>query len=74
MKGGQVIMLRPDGHLDMELFSKTIRLRHVTNLGIVPSQMVNLVMFLNSTNRENALETLRCVTIGGTEKSQHESS
>ena len=65
MVGGQVIILQSHGHLDMELFSRTICHHQVTYLGTVPSQMISLVMFLNAINQENLLETLRCVSTGG---------
>ncbi|CAF1551752.1 unnamed protein product, partial [Adineta steineri] len=65
MVGGQVIILHPYGQLDMELFSKTISHHQVSYLGTVPSQMINLTKFLNTTNRNYVLETLRCVSTGG---------
>ncbi|CAF1463246.1 unnamed protein product, partial [Adineta steineri] len=67
MVGGQVIILHPYGQLDMELFSKTITHHQVSYLGTVPSQMINLTKFLNTTNRNYVFETLRCVSTGGIE-------
>ncbi|CAF4030005.1 unnamed protein product, partial [Adineta steineri] len=65
MVGGQVVILHPYGQLDMELFSKTISHHQVSYLGTVPSQIVNLAKFLNTTNRNYVFETLRCVSTGG---------
>ncbi|CAF4174142.1 unnamed protein product, partial [Adineta steineri] len=67
MVGGQVIILHPYGQLDMQLFSKTISHHQVSYLGTVPSQMINLTKFLNTTNRNYVFETLRCVSTGGIE-------
>ncbi|CAF1485117.1 unnamed protein product, partial [Adineta steineri] len=67
MVGGLVVILHPYGQLDMELFSKTITHHQVSYLGTVPSQMINLTKFLNTTNRNYVFETLRCVSTGGIE-------
>ncbi len=64
--GGQIVILRPYDHLDMQIFSKTIHHYEVTFLGIVPSQMNQLVIFLCNTNEEkNALKSLRLISCGG---------
>ncbi|CAF1543966.1 unnamed protein product, partial [Adineta ricciae] len=65
MKGGQVVILKPFAQLDMESFIRTLCRYQVSYIGIVPSQLINLVAFLRSTDEYNTLETLRCVATGG---------
>jgi len=63
--GGQVVLLQPEGHLDFEVLSKTISSHQVTYMGTVPSQVAELVAFLQNKNGTNLLETLRCISSGG---------
>ncbi len=63
--GAQLILLQPNGHLDMEIFAKTIQHHQVTYLGTVPSQITELIVFLRNANEENLLKTLRCISSGG---------
>ena len=65
MKGGQVVILKPFAQLDMESFIRTLCRYQVSYIGIVPSQLINLVAFLRSTDQYKTLETLRCVATGG---------
>ena len=62
---GQLIILRPYGELDMEMFSRTINRHQVTYLSTVPSQIINIAMFLHEKDQDNALKTLRCISSGG---------
>ena len=55
--GDQIVILRPYGDLDMELFSKTINRHQITDLPIVPSQMVNISSYLHEHNKDDALKT-----------------
>ncbi len=63
--GGQVVLLPPDGHLDMEVLSKTINDHQVTYIGMVPSQVNELTAFLHNKNEQNILKTLRRLAVGG---------
>ncbi len=63
--GGQIILLQPDGHFDMEVFAKTISSHQVTYIGIVPSQLNELITYLRSTNNKNILKTLHSIASGG---------
>jgi acyl-coenzyme A synthetase/AMP-(fatty) acid ligase len=65
MMGGQVVILRTHGHLDMEVVSKTIHRHQVTYLGTVPSQMIELAKLLVCANDKSMLKSVRCVSTGG---------
>jgi len=63
--GGQVILLHPNGNLDLNVFCGTINYQQVTYLNIVPSLLIILTDYLRSTNNKSYLKTLRCVSSGG---------
>ncbi len=63
--GGQIILLQPDGHFDMEVFAETINSHQVTYIGTVPSQLNELITYLRSTNNKNILKTLHTISSGG---------
>jgi acyl-coenzyme A synthetase/AMP-(fatty) acid ligase len=63
--GAQVVLLQPEGHLDIEVIIKTISGHQVTYMGTVPSQVNELIAFLHNTNKENLLKTLHRISSGG---------
>ena len=65
MNGGTLAVLHRDGHLDMAMFSTTIRDKQVTTLGIVPSQLTNLTTFVQSAKDVDCLKTLEYLIFGG---------
>ncbi|UJR38878.1 hypothetical protein I4U23_031546 [Adineta vaga] len=64
IKGGQVIILPPDAHLDMNILSTTIMRHQVTYLGGVPTQLTLLEKFIKTCNSD-CLMTLRTISSGG---------
>ena len=59
MIGGTVILLRPDGHLDLEYLSTTLQQQEVTFFAVVPSLMTTLFDHLQNTEHLNRLSTIR---------------
>jgi non-ribosomal peptide synthetase component F len=65
MMGGQLVLLPPDGHLDMDVLSTTISSHQVTFLCSVPSVSTQLVGSLHEAHRQYALKTLARLSFGG---------
>ncbi|CAF1354197.1 unnamed protein product [Adineta steineri] len=60
--GGQVVLLHPNGDLNMKLFSQTIHRQQVTILNIVSSSLTILTNYIRITNNNEYLKTLRCIS------------
>jgi non-ribosomal peptide synthetase component F len=65
MMGGELILLSPDGHLDIEVIAKTISRHEVTYMFGVPSQMNELIAFSQNINQEGHLRTIHRIASGG---------
>jgi hypothetical protein len=64
--GGQVVLLHPNGNLNMNFFSGTISRQQVTYLNIVPSLLTILIDYLRTTkNHKECLKTLCCISFEG---------
>jgi non-ribosomal peptide synthetase component F len=63
--GGQVILLHPNGNLNMNFFSQTISCQQVTYLNIVPSLLTILIDYLRVTNNRECLKKLRSISLEG---------
>lgn len=63
--GGQVIILHPNGNLDMNVFSKAISHKQVTCLNIAPSFLTILIDHLCNIDNKDCLRTLRCILSHG---------
>ncbi|CAF4341621.1 unnamed protein product, partial [Adineta steineri] len=62
--GSTIIMLRPQGNMDLEYMTKTLTEKQVSYLQCVPAYVSILLEFLQSHNIPN-LSSLRNVDIGG---------
>jgi hypothetical protein len=65
MMSGLLVLLPPDDHLDIGVIAKTVSDHQVTYIGMVPSQVNELIGFLQSTKEKNLLKTLHCITSSG---------
>jgi non-ribosomal peptide synthetase component F len=63
--GGQVILLHPNGNLNLNFFSETITHQQVTYLNIAPSLLPILIDYLRTTNNKECLKTLRSISFEG---------
>ena len=62
--GSQLVVVPPNGHLDMEILAKTIYYNQVTYLSAVPSQITELTSAVQNSNGKE-LQTLNCISAGG---------
>ena len=63
--GAEVVLLHPDGGLNMSFFSETIARQQVTYLNIHSSLLTILTDCLSMTNNKEYSKTLRCVSFRG---------
>ncbi|CAF1208882.1 unnamed protein product, partial [Adineta steineri] len=63
--GATLIMLRPEGHMDLDYLSGVLNEKQITVMQAVPSLWNSLVSFLNTTNRKSSVQWLRTVCSGG---------
>lgn len=66
--GGTLILLRPNGHLDMSYFSKTLFCQQVTALSTGPATIRALTHYLKESQRLETLRFMRNITTGGNER------
>ena len=59
LTGATVVLLHPAGHLDMAKFATTIRDQQVTFVCIVPSQLINLLNYVQSATADHLLRSVR---------------
>ena len=71
IKGGQVILLRPNDNFDIDVYSCTISQQQVTYLNIVPSLLTILIHRLHMSNNKDSLNTLRRIVSYGMKKSEY---
>lgn len=67
MLGGHVILLHPNGDLNVSVWCETISCQQVTYLNILPSVMLTLVDHLRCTKNTSCLKTLRYISSEGKE-------
>ncbi|CAF1369719.1 unnamed protein product [Adineta steineri] len=63
--GATLIMLRPEGHIDLDYLTRVLNEKQITTMHTVPSLWNSLFNFLNITNRTSSLQWLRTVCSGG---------
>ncbi|CAF1312241.1 unnamed protein product [Adineta steineri] len=63
--GGTLVLLRPNGHLDMDYFSQTLIQQQVTTITIGPGIVRALTSYLEKTQRLATLKFVHNVIIGG---------
>ena len=63
--GATVAMLRPKGSMDYEYLATVLTEKQITGIGSVPSFFDKLLIFLRSSSRMTALESLRSLYSGG---------
>ncbi|CAF1373390.1 unnamed protein product, partial [Didymodactylos carnosus] len=63
--GATVIMLKPNGHLEINYLSHVIQHTQVTFIDIVPTLLRLLCEFLNANNQFNRIRTVRTFAVGG---------
>ncbi|CAF3739353.1 unnamed protein product [Adineta steineri] len=63
--GGTLVLLRPNGHLDMDYFSQTLIRQQVTTITIGPGITRALTSYFEKTERLATLKFVRNVIIGG---------
>ncbi|CAF1344799.1 unnamed protein product [Adineta steineri] len=63
--GGALVLLRPNGHLDIDYFSQTLMQQQVTTITIGPGIIRTLATYLENTQRLATLEFLRNVITTG---------
>ena len=62
--GASIIMLHPEGNMDHEYVTKTLKGKHVSYMQCVPAYLDSLVQFLQSCD-DSKLSTLRTLDLGG---------
>ncbi|CAF1356535.1 unnamed protein product [Adineta steineri] len=63
--GVTLIMLRPEGHMDLDYLAGVLNEKQITAMHTVPSLWNSLFNFLNTTNRKSSVQWLRTVCSGG---------
>ncbi|CAF1504861.1 unnamed protein product [Adineta steineri] len=63
--GATLIMLRPEGHMDLDYLSGVLNEKQITVMQAVPSLWNSLFNFLHTTNRKSSVQWLRTVCSGG---------
>lgn len=64
--GRMVIMLRPEGTLDLEYVMTTLETKQITCIESVPSLLQSLFTLIEERNRKNVIKYLRSLVAGGT--------
>ncbi|CAF1539915.1 unnamed protein product, partial [Adineta steineri] len=59
-----LIMLRPEGHMDLDYLAGVLNEKQITVMQAVPSLWNSLFNFLNTTNRKSSVQWLRTVCSG----------
>jgi non-ribosomal peptide synthetase component F len=59
MLGSSLVLLHPQGHLDIDYLSTTIQQHNVTFFSVVPSPMAILSNYLIQTNEFSRLQSIR---------------
>ncbi|CAF1168929.1 unnamed protein product [Adineta steineri] len=63
--GATLIILRPQGHMDLDYLAGVLNEKQITVIQAVPSLWNSLFNFLNTTNRKSSVQWLRTVCSGG---------
>ena len=65
MVGGQAVILKPTGHLNIDYFTNTVNKSQVTCIGCVPSVWMLVDKFLSTVPEELRLKTVTTIQVGG---------
>ncbi len=63
--GATLVMLRPEGNMDLEYLAGVLNQKQITVMHIVPSLLDSLFNFLMENNRTSAVKWLRSLCSGG---------
>ncbi|CAF4098502.1 unnamed protein product [Adineta steineri] len=63
--GSTLVMLRPEGNMDLEYLSRVLDQKQITVMHAVPSLLNSLFEFLKSSTRTSAVKCLRSLCSGG---------
>ena len=63
VSGGQLVLVKPNGNLDLDYLTHLINSNQITSISVVPSLINQLSYYLNLHNCR--LNTLRCILCGG---------
>ena len=63
--GASLVMLRPEGHMDLEYLTGVLNQKQITVMHIVPSLLDSLINFLMKNNQTSAVKWLRSLCSGG---------
>jgi len=63
--GATLVMLRPDGNMDLEYLAEVLHQKQITVMHAVPSLLNSLFNFLIENNRTSAVKWLRSLCSGG---------
>lgn len=65
IRGGQLVLLPPNGSFDINVFSRTVSHQQVTCLNMVPSLLTTLIHHLNNIDSNDCWRTLRSIIFQG---------
>ncbi|CAF1069105.1 unnamed protein product [Adineta steineri] len=65
MTGGTLVMLRPNGNMDLEYLAEVLNQKQVTVMHCVPSLLNSLFTFLKENKHRSAVKCLRSLCSGG---------
>ncbi|CAF4104700.1 unnamed protein product [Adineta steineri] len=65
MTGGTLIMLRPNGNMDLEYLAKILNQKQITVMHCVPSLLNSLFTFIKENKHRSAVKWLRSLCSGG---------
>jgi non-ribosomal peptide synthetase component F len=71
MMGGQIAILKPYGHLDIDYFTQTIAKQQVTYMTTVPTMLISFGNFLKTMSGETRLKTMWTITTIGMSTTIH---
>jgi non-ribosomal peptide synthetase component F len=63
--GATLVMLRPDGNMDLEYLAEVLHQKQITVMHAIPSLLNSLISFLMENNRTSAVKWLRSLCSGG---------
>ena len=65
MTGATICMLHPGGSMDFNYLSIVLQRKQVTCMDVVPSLLINFFNFIKESRREQTLDCLRSLILGG---------
>ncbi|CAF4107727.1 unnamed protein product, partial [Adineta steineri] len=65
MTGGTLVMLRPNGNMDLEYLAEVLNQKQITVMHCVPSLLSSLFTFMKDNKHRSAVKWLRSICSGG---------